>query len=336
MDKRKCFVVGPFGKPDSETRAWSNFLMDNVIKFAISDQYDVCRTIDAPEAGNIVDRIMRDLEDADMVIGDISDHNSNVFYELGFRAARGLPFVLVRRLCSQSSANDEVPFILSTFEAIGIEAEYDSTRGRYMLAEAAKTISDVRAQVAKAARKQRPPELVNDGAYRVRVFKWRTRYSITIATDWLAAQTPIVKRLIEDYESGTRRPVNGDLLRTLAEYLELKAAANQMMDGTAIYFVNTLSHDIELGYAIYSFPNQVVVIGLGGREDRETGTAELTFDQPGRQVAVGDVRADLPPYSFVVQFTQQTGTTLKGTIMHPVTATVIGAAELVPKMGFRF
>ena len=56
---------------------------------------------------------------------------------------------LVRRVGAQSSATDDVPFILSTFEAIGIEAEYDSARGRYMLGEAARTISDVRAQVAE-------------------------------------------------------------------------------------------------------------------------------------------------------------------------------------------
>jgi len=341
-EKRKCFVVGPFGKPDSEARAWSNFLMDNVIKFAIGDEYDVCRTIDAPESGDIVDRIKRDLEHADMVIGDITDHNSNVFYELGFRAARGLPFVLVRRVCSQSSSQDDVPFILSTFEAIGIEAEYDSARGRYMLGEAARTISDVRAQVAKEAQKQHPPELLNDGAYRVRMFKWRTQYSRTIATDWLEQQGTNVKRLINEYEKGTRPRVSGDRLAALAEYIELKTAANQTMDGTAVYFVNTHTKEIDLGFAIYNFPNQVVVINLGGREDRENGTAELTFDQRSRQVAVGDLRTELPSYSFAVRFTRTskptvTGTTtLTGVIVHPRTATKVGEAELVTKWGFKF
>src|SRR5690242_18144321 len=135
MEKRKCFVVGPFGTADSETRIWSDFLMENVIKFAISDQYDVSRTIDDPEAGNIVNRIMRDLQDADVVIGDISDNNANVFYEIGFRAARDLPFVLVRRACAQPSCSEKIPFVLSTFESINVEAEYDKARGRYMLAE---------------------------------------------------------------------------------------------------------------------------------------------------------------------------------------------------------
>ena len=335
MEKRKCFVVGPFGTADSETRIWSDFLMENVIKFAISDQYDVSRTIDDPEAGNIVNRIMRDLQDADVVIGDISDNNANVFYEIGFRAARDLPFVLVRRACAQPSCSETIPFVLSTFESINVEAEYDKARGRYMLAEAARTISDLRAQVAKAIAKPRPPELVQQGAYRVRMFRWITQYSMTIATDWLESQNDDVKQLIDEYERGTRPKVTGNRLRALAEYLELKAAANQMMEGTAIYFVNTQTKEINPGFALYSFPNQMVVIKLRGREDREKGTAELKFEQPGRQVAVGDVRTELPPYKFVVQFTNQSST-LKGRILHPETSTIVGEAELEPQMGFAF
>ena len=114
-DKRKCFVVGPFGKPNSEARIWSDFLMENVIKFAIGDEYDVCRTIDAPEPGDIVDRIKRDLEHADMVIGDITDHNSNVFYELAIRHAARLPVVQLIR------AADRVPFDLNQVRTIRID-----------------------------------------------------------------------------------------------------------------------------------------------------------------------------------------------------------------------
>ena len=59
-------------------------------------------------------------------------------------------------------------------------------------------------------------------------------------------------------------------------------------------------------------------------------------------VAVGDLRTELPCYSFAVRFTRTSkptvtgATTLTGVIVHPRTATKIGEAELVTKWGFKF
>ena len=114
-----CFVIGPYGEKDSKTRKWSDFLFSKVIEPVLSDQYQVQRTIDSPESGQISSRIKRDLNSARLVIADLTADNPNVYYELGFRHAIERPFIHLVR-----ADNPKLPFDLQDFEAIQVQANY--------------------------------------------------------------------------------------------------------------------------------------------------------------------------------------------------------------------
>lgn len=119
----------------------------------------------------------------------------------------------------------------------------------------------------------------------------------------------------------------------LAEYLSLKGAASKVWDGDLIYFVNAVTHEMAVGYAAYQFPTGPLIITLTGRENN--GVAEVTFDQPERDVSVGDLQVRLPRYKFTVAFRRTgDGPELRGTILHPKSKTVVGDAMLTPKWGF--
>ena len=85
QEKPLCFVIGPYGERGSQTRQWSDFLFEKVVAPVLCDGYKVQRTIDSPESGQITGRIKRDLQNARIVIADLTADNPNVYYELGIR-----------------------------------------------------------------------------------------------------------------------------------------------------------------------------------------------------------------------------------------------------------
>jgi hypothetical protein len=320
--KNTCFVVGPFGEPGSRERAWSDCLCE-LLPFAIGDDFTIERTIDDPRSGNVTDRIQNLLGTADMVIADLSEGNANAFYEVGFRHGRGLPFVLVCR------RGDEIPFNLSTYSVTLIDATYDERERKYRVGELAKAISDLRAQVDDARKNPPIRTFIGEGAYRVRVFSWATTYSPDIAVDWLNAQDDGSRRLIKEMSTS-----DAQSRVRLAEYLSMEVAAGKLWVGDVFYFVHASTRELALGYAAYQFPTGPLVIPLSGTE-RKDGVAEITFDQPERQVSVNELQVTLPRYQFTVTFRRNGAGNLAGTMFHPTTGTVVGQAVLTPKWGFR-
>jgi hypothetical protein len=76
----------PFSATSSCNEEEWTHIFENILKPAIEEaglEYN-CRRSSATR-GNIVAAIMRDLNDAYVVIADLTDQNPNVFYELGVR-----------------------------------------------------------------------------------------------------------------------------------------------------------------------------------------------------------------------------------------------------------
>lgn len=74
----------------------------------------------APQ-GNITGSILKDLKESDIVIAVLTDHNPNVFYELGIRHTQSNKTVM---LCEESQ---KIPFDLSNY-GVGL---YEDNRVRY-------------------------------------------------------------------------------------------------------------------------------------------------------------------------------------------------------------
>jgi hypothetical protein len=102
-----CFVMQPFAEP-------LGGYYDLVFKPAIEQAGLTPVRADAEifGTGKIIDQIWRGIQEADVLVAELTSKNANVFYELGLAHASAKPVILV------SSNEDDVPFDLRHIRVI--------------------------------------------------------------------------------------------------------------------------------------------------------------------------------------------------------------------------
>ena len=95
MEKNTCFVIMPFSKTDSTTAKEWTHIYEKIIKPAVeySGNFECKRS--TATRGNVIKEIMVALNDSDLVIADLTDHNANVCYELGVRHSLKIGTILL-------------------------------------------------------------------------------------------------------------------------------------------------------------------------------------------------------------------------------------------------
>lgn len=83
---KTAFVVMPFSKTTSKTEAQWTEIFDHMFKPAFVDCGYICERA-KPMTGGLLESIVEHLSQSTVVLADITDHNPNVFYELGIRHA---------------------------------------------------------------------------------------------------------------------------------------------------------------------------------------------------------------------------------------------------------
>ncbi len=113
-----CFVVSPVGEEKSEIRANADKLLKHIINpVCQSCGFSVERVDQINDSDSITQTIIDKLLSADLVIADISGHNPNVFYEMGYRKCTGKPIIHLK------SKGENLPFDVNTIRTF----EYDLT-----------------------------------------------------------------------------------------------------------------------------------------------------------------------------------------------------------------
>ena len=326
MSTPVCFVIGPFGEVGSQERQWFDFLVGSVVRPALEPDYEVQSALDTARPGDAVERIKTALVESAVVIADLTYAKPNVYYELGIRHAIKGPCVLVRRSGEPSHFN------LGTQEIITIRARYDDTMDGFAVVDLPHTQKNLSCQVASSLEGRMDGQPRPLPSHVARFYDWSVIYSNTIAADWLGRQTSEIQDAINQYEGGggLERTEDKRHVRLFAEYLALKGASGQKYDGKVFYILDRQSHDTVFGYGVFRFPGSTVLIEALGTEEKET--VKITFRQPARQVTVFNTSVDLSPYQYVVDFRPLRGRKLCGEILHPDTATLVGATELVPSL----
>lgn len=117
-DMKKCFVVSPIGDNGSDIRNNADKLFKYVIKpVCESCDFDPVRVDQLNDANSITQTIIERLDSADLVIADMTGHNPNVFYEMGYRARAKKPMIHLKR------KGESLPFDVNTIRTL----EYDLT-----------------------------------------------------------------------------------------------------------------------------------------------------------------------------------------------------------------
>lgn len=107
MSKYNCFVISPIGKEGTDIYQDYKDLLDLIIIPAL-EVYDmkVMRGDHAITEDKIDTSVIKNIQDADICICDITEPNPNVYYELGRRDETGKPVMLLKRKGSPSSPVD--------------------------------------------------------------------------------------------------------------------------------------------------------------------------------------------------------------------------------------
>ena len=100
---RSCFVIMPFSTSASCTGEQWTWIFEKLFKPSVESaglDYECRRSVATRR--NIVAAIVQDLNDAYVVLADLTDRNANVFYELGSTSLCQLVASLRMRLQSLS------------------------------------------------------------------------------------------------------------------------------------------------------------------------------------------------------------------------------------------
>ena len=134
---KKCFIACPIGDEDSKSRKNSNFLLDSIINPALKSEFSIERSDLISSTNKITDEIIERLTNSELVIVDLSTHNPNVFYELGYRHALNRPTV------TMINKDDHIPFDVSAYRTIYYsELHNDVLNAQDQLKETIKTFTE--------------------------------------------------------------------------------------------------------------------------------------------------------------------------------------------------
>ena len=87
--KPLCFVIAPIGIKGSDTRKQSDVALRYIIQPALDQVYNVKRADEDSNSGEITRQMILDIENAELVVCNLSGLNANVMYELGVAHSRG-------------------------------------------------------------------------------------------------------------------------------------------------------------------------------------------------------------------------------------------------------
>lgn len=109
---KKCFVISPIGGEGTDVRRRA----DQVFKYIIAPvcekcEFEAIRVDQINQADSITQTIIDYLERSELVIADMTGHNPNAFYEMGYRACMGKPMINLKE------KGEAIPFDIANIRA---------------------------------------------------------------------------------------------------------------------------------------------------------------------------------------------------------------------------
>ena len=119
---RTCFVVGPIGDANSQTRGHADWLLDEIIAPVFGKhfpEFEVIRSDKIAQPGMIDSQVINHLLDDELVVADMSLLNANAFYEMGLRHMAEKPIIHMFRVPGEA-----IPFDVKPYRAIPFSFEH--------------------------------------------------------------------------------------------------------------------------------------------------------------------------------------------------------------------
>ena len=91
----KCFIITPIGDEKDSIRRHIEGIIDAAITPVLGDKYEIVVAHRIKELGTITKQVIKEINDAELVIANITNRNPNVMYELALRHAIGKPVITI-------------------------------------------------------------------------------------------------------------------------------------------------------------------------------------------------------------------------------------------------
>ena len=115
---KKCFVVSPIGDAGTDIRKNADQLYQHIIKPVCEKCGFIAQRVDEFNTSeSITQEILDALNDYELVIADLTGHNPNIFFEIGYRTKSQKPIIHLKR------KDEIIPFDVSAIRTF----EYDLT-----------------------------------------------------------------------------------------------------------------------------------------------------------------------------------------------------------------
>jgi len=116
--RKSVFVISPIGSPGSEKHRKAKLALEFIIQKALpADAWEVTRGDGSLSPDSIGHDIIKRIDDADLIVADLTDQNPNVFYELAIAHGWAKPTIHIM------TRGQDIPFDISDLRTI----EYDLT-----------------------------------------------------------------------------------------------------------------------------------------------------------------------------------------------------------------
>lgn len=128
-ESRSCFVIGPMGGGQM-TRL--RRLATDVIQPLVRQHGFEVQTPDHADVGRIMDQVLLSLDQAELLVADLTGNNPNVLYELAVYHMTGRPYVTVRDT-ARALDGERTPFDIQAYRYVEINLD-DPAEAREQLA----------------------------------------------------------------------------------------------------------------------------------------------------------------------------------------------------------
>lgn len=115
---KTCFIVSPISEEGTDIRKRADQLFKHIISPVCKEcDFKAVRVDQINQADSITQTIIDYLRTSELVIADMTGHNPNAFYEMGFRASTGRPMIHLKE------KGEQIPFDIASIRAF----DYDLT-----------------------------------------------------------------------------------------------------------------------------------------------------------------------------------------------------------------
>ena len=115
---KKCFIVSPIGNEGTDVRKRADQLFKHIIQpICEKCNFEAIRVDQLNLSDSITQTILDYLKDSELVIADLTGHNPNSFFEIGYRTSLKKPIIHLKQ------KGEHIPFDIASIRAF----DYDLT-----------------------------------------------------------------------------------------------------------------------------------------------------------------------------------------------------------------